>query len=1299
MFRFLGDIKATHVVQTILTGAEVVGNITVSSSSSNESTDYGGSFNLSTGDSLSPSQWAKKLKKLCGVVSISTCEAELKKLDKNSAANLNKTCRISSTLGLKQPTTISDMFSILDEISSKLSEQRNYRHLNPEITGTAVGYLLVPVTQFISNVPIEKSYLRLRQEIVNAVEEMLINLMDYQRPGYIQDELLSLEPKMRSILSDPRNDITKEVRSFEYELSHRAHAMRDNTVEKFKLYKIKGNEVKLEDLLEQFHTEFDTSSILQKVYDFSNEARSDPTMNFGPSQNIHLEIFTNHNKFQSWQSNTLPKIYLQTKSPLSFVAVDALRKIQDECHSAGIEVGILSSTISQDFSITFTTVKKSQTYSSEDVMFVLNVLSISLGICEDRVMEFQKLMVTKKKIPLPVSSVEDIISLITIIRPCRHAIVCESYLETRSKISVRDDRFKFVFTLAGIELLDFGEFDTGDKLIGYFNIPDTKDAPKLFLFKNGELLAVCFDMIDITLLTCYLLERQEVPDLSALTPKFAYKNCFSQKQHDFALDVIELFADTDSTSHVITLPSGIEQVLDAVDSCISRDVTFTQFEKLLTAFKDLDLDVDVHRYLWQTNKFLQFTKLFSNSSQFLPLVRCIYSKSIQCLPSNIQTQLLTNQENLKMGTIAELIEILETICRNGIVPTMFNESLTETLRNNPEIFELLQNAKCLINWNDEGKFFHYPWGDYAIGENLKKITNYLENRPQEPSTSDAETVNFNLNVSHIPESHPLETNHERQEASRRWIQLTGQKLPQITLQSFVRIRSLVEAPKIDRKELNQRFPDIIKYIIQEIKMWRVAAIFPVEIAKYINKSDSDDPRPKKLGKLNFQARAQQSASPSTALNANDALPLSRLDILICLLSNCYPPVCRDIIHIIGKYPVSLPMVVQDITQEKRFVSFTPYLQNMIFKWERKDRPGLIVHNHLFQSPFRLTLVVRVGISSSGKSGKGTILNRLFATEHAFSSRSEPGGVHGKPLLLDGTVELMPVTNESCTRDFWNWTSADIPGIETHYNNSNELLLLANLHGSALEHREIILYLKPMISSVVVFYMTQSASELEANYTQLQSEEFFGYLGEENIFNVLVDPSSDCETMSDDVLDTSKLLDHSMIEKLYQLIMGSYRSKVNNSGQTAPLLNVTLVPEIKTSKSSDLLTQITSCKRLRQTFKLQKLKTCEQDFRLYHQLWNADPILQTIISLFIKILLMPIEHRRIGLYHFEREISLRSMEESQEPRQQYMALNSRRRELAMSLSGKSEQLRSVYDEEMAKLDEISKAVLGPQHFFR
>ncbi|XP_037047982.1 interferon-induced very large GTPase 1-like [Bradysia coprophila] len=294
---------------------------------------------------------------------------------------------------------------------------------------------------------------------------------------------------------------------------------------------------------------------------------------------------------------------------------------------------------------------------------------------------------------------------------------------------------------------------------------------------------------------------------------------------------------------------------------------------------------------------------------------------------------------------------------------------------------------------------------------------------------------------------------------------------------------------------------------------------------------------------------------------------------------------------------------------------------------------------------------------------------------------------------------MPVTNESCTRDFWNWTSAAIPGVETHYNSSNEILLLANLHGNALEYREIISHLKPMISSVLVFYMTQSASELEANYTRLQSKKFFGYLGEENIFNVLIDPSADCEMMSDDVLDTSKLLDHSMIEKLYQLIMGSYHSKVENSGETIQLPSVKLVPEIKTSKSSDLLTQITSCRRVRQTFKLQKLKTGEQEFNQCCQLWNDDPSLQTIISLFISILRMPIKDRRIGLYHFEKEIGIRSMEESQEPRQQYMALNSKRRELAMSLSAKSEQFRLVYEEEMAKLDEINQSVLGPQHFFR
>ncbi|XP_037047983.1 uncharacterized protein LOC119082561 [Bradysia coprophila] len=897
-----GDIKATHVVQTILTGAEVVANITVSSNTSNESKDYSGSLNASTGDSSSPSNWAKKLKNLFGVVSIPSCEAELMNLDKNSTANLNKTCRISSTLGLKQPTTISDMFSILDEIPSKLDEQRSYRDFSPDITGTAIGYLLVPVTQFVSNIPIEKLFLSLRQETLNAVQEMLITLMDYQRSGYIYDELLSLEPRMRQILNDPRNDITETVRSYERDLCRRARTMRHNFVEQFKLYKIKGPEVKLEDLLQQFHTEFDYNAILQKIDDFLNEGRLDPTINFVPSQNSNIRVLTNQNQFDSWKSNTSPKIYRQTKSPMSFVAVDAISKIQDQ--SAGFEIGILGSTISQDYSITVKTVKKSETYTSTDVMFVVNVLSIAQGICEGRVMEFYKLIATKKRIKLPLSSVDDIIPLVALTKPSQHVVVCESYLETRSNISVRDNRLKFVFTFAGIELLDFEEFDSGDKFVGYFDIPDTTGAPKLFVFKNAELLAVCLDMIDVALLNRYLLGRQEVPDLDALTPKCVSQNCLSQTHLDFARHVTDLFADTNTDWNVRQLPRGIERVLEAVDNCVSRNVTFAQFENLLTAIKRLDLDVETHKYLWQTRKFLQFTKLFSDSQQFLPLLRSTYSQRVQCLPLNIQAQLLANQETLKMNTIHELIEVLETICRNGIVPGWFSTTLTDTLRNNPEILEILRNANCLANWNDEGKLFAYPWGHYAIGENVKKIKTYIENRPLASSSTDTEAGNnFKLNINHTPQSQSLETNHERQEASRRWIQLTGQSLPQITLQSFVKIRKLVAAPTMDHKDINQRFPDIIKYIVQEMKMWRVAATFPVEIAKYINKSACGDSGPKKqLGKLNFHSRAPQTAAMATSAKQHN-LPLSRLDILVCLLSNCYPPVGRDIIHIIAKYSI------------------------------------------------------------------------------------------------------------------------------------------------------------------------------------------------------------------------------------------------------------------------------------------------------------------------------------------------------------------------------------------------------------
>ncbi|CAG8778642.1 7420_t:CDS:1, partial [Ambispora leptoticha] len=155
---------------------------------------------------------------------------------------------------------------------------------------------------------------------------------------------------------------------------------------------------------------------------------------------------------------------------------------------------------------------------------------------------------------------------------------------------------------------------------------------------------------------------------------------------------------------------------------------------------------------------------------------------------------------------------------------------------------------------------------------------------------------------------------------------------------------------------------VLPYLMQKVKMWGGHAltannISALVVTKSANIKKKTGPS---FGKSapKFQQKSNNQLSLTTMALQSKKNSLSRIDCIVGLLTSADCIVAQDLIRIIAKFPIALPLVMPDIECEKGYKLMLPLITGPIIKWESK--PGVIVENHLFRSPFKLLVAVRLG---------------------------------------------------------------------------------------------------------------------------------------------------------------------------------------------------------------------------------------------------------------------------------------------------------------------------------------------------
>ncbi|KAF0554714.1 interferon-induced very large GTPase 1-like [Gigaspora margarita] len=701
---------------------------------------------------------------------------------------------------------------------------------------------------------------------------------------------------------------------------------------------------------------------------------------------------------------------------------------------------------------------------------------------------------------------------------------------------------------------------------------------------------------------------------------------------------------------------------------------------------------DEHRgYLWQNSRLVYLASC-------MPLVVIsTLSTNIEefprYIPDNIQKLLKERfkehheQENFslhELKNVYHVIDYFEHLLRNNQLP---NEILRKSITKNVELEKALMSIGILSegNWDSKDKITK-GWDQDAIESALEKLYNWKNDQ--------MEKENDPIEITPIPSPlrspDGLEFDYKVLNVHENWKSLMGERINIITSRDYLEVRKIIPIPNISENQLEFCMVKILPYIIQKVKMWGCSTLTASNISGLVKKSkpeplfvnqnpftddpfsDESDPFGDKFDK------SVKLDKPSNYFNENKN-PLSRIDCIAGLLSTVECIVVQDILHTMAKFPMALPLVMPDFERKKQFKVMLPFLIGPTIKWETK--PGTIIENHLFESPFRFLVAIRIG--SNSKAGKSTILNQLMATEHMFSSICEPGASRGRPYTLSGTIEFTWLTQETCSNSLWK-------NVMEHYYKmgTNEIVLLANLHGDALEYERQVQWLKQAGSEFLVFIMPNAGKK---EWEKLKSN-----IGNESFVYSMVD----CGNMNK--IETGRLTEDETLEVVRSMFNNALKSKVG----IQPELNkfksgypLKLAEGIKCNESQLIINFIKeySCVKTKNIMKLQKMHIkITEDHR---ELWENNYPLQKLMSYFGAVMDLPIEKRRRALAHLERDLYNFSAEESSEAREDVLSLREKLKR-AIDLANKNEDIVKDYKTQINNaLERVDDSSLGIEHFFR
>ncbi|KAF0490312.1 interferon-induced very large GTPase 1-like [Gigaspora margarita] len=456
----------------------------------------------------------------------------------------------------------------------------------------------------------------------------------------------------------------------------------------------------------------------------------------------------------------------------------------------------------------------------------------------------------------------------------------------------------------------------------------------------------------------------------------------------------------------------------------------------------------------------------------------------------------------------------------------------------------------------------------------------------------------------------------------KWHEILGEELPLIRSQNYNKLGKTILSPKLSSSEIRRNVAAVLPYILQKVKMWGV------DILKAEN-----------FDNLNYYEENDESSDDeSNGVNKRiiKKNTLSRFDCIAALFASAECTVVQDIFQTMSQFPIAFPLLIPELVKEKMYKVMLPLFTGAVIKWKTSN--GAIVENHLFKDSFKMIVTVRVG---KNRIGKSTIINQLLNSKYMFTSCSEPGAEYRIPHMINGSIEFVWLTEETCGDALWNLV------FKNHYEKrGKDIILLVNLHDPRNNE------------NIDIKKYTINTNSLEKRRTLKKLCRIFEEV-------LTIDFGLPIHTNNE--LKLGKTLEFA--ENIETFESRNIVKFIKNKTCSYIKLNVMQLQKKQFKAISDCL-----------------------------QFWQQTTELQELIQQFVSILALPINVKKRALAHFEKEISKLSMEESFKHRNNAIL---KRNELSCAsiINTNHEKIREI-SKEIAKLwEEVDNTSLGIEHFFR
>ncbi|CAG8524928.1 1478_t:CDS:2 [Dentiscutata heterogama] len=448
------------------------------------------------------------------------------------------------------------------------------------------------------------------------------------------------------------------------------------------------------------------------------------------------------------------------------------------------------------------------------------------------------------------------------------------------------------------------------------------------------------------------------------------------------------------------------------------------------------------------------------------------------------------------------------------------------------------------------------------------------------------------------------------QVNEKWHEILGEKIDLFDYQHYIELGNIISPPKLSNK-ICGNVAAVLPYVRQKVNMWGVDIL-----------------RAENFKSLVVYDEYEEASSGES--NDKKKNRLSRFDCIATLFASAECIVAQDIFQTLSQFPIAFPLLIPELDEKEKYKVMLPLFTGSVIEWKTSN--GTIVKNHLFKDSFKMIVAIRIGENSKGKS---TIINQLLNPKYMFTSCSEPKAEYGIPYMASGSIEFIWLTEETCGYELWNLV------FKNHYaKGGKEIILLANLHGDALDYPDQIELVKQFPSCFLVYLMPE--------YDETQ-DKVRNLINTKNVIYNYVDPRRNSKVKKY-TIDANLLEKYKTIEKVCK----TFEKALDFELPTEPIN----INELKLGKtlqfagSNEFHESVKIVNSIKKKgcsyFKSKIMQLQKKLFNDLSEFWKEEEFKESI-QLFVNILKLPIIIQNRALAHLEREISRLSMEESSESR--------------------------------------------------